>query len=66
MTLNGKNKILAESYFGKKKFLQIVLLKKKKKKTSYSEEIALPSFPPPQKLNGPSLNQFRNKSSNTI
>ena len=31
MTLNGKNKILAESYFGKKKFLQIVLLKKKKK-----------------------------------
>ena len=65
MTLNGKNKILAESYFGKKKFLQIVLLKKKKK-NSYSEEIALPSFPPPQKLNGPSLNQFRNKSSNTI
>ena len=31
MTLNGKNKILAESYFGKKKFLKIVLLKKKKK-----------------------------------
>ena len=35
------------------------------KKYSYPEEIAHPP-PPPQKLNGPSLNQFRNKSSNTI
>ena len=60
-----KKKIPAETYFGeKKKFLQIVMLKKK---NSYSEEIAPPQpFPPRQKFHGPSLNQFRNKSSNTI
>ena len=40
--------------------------KKKKIENSYLEEIAHPSpFPPPRKLNGPSLNQFGNKSSIT-
>ena len=47
ITLNGKKKkIPAETYFGEKKFLQIVMLKKKKKKkNSYPEEIA-PPLPP--------------------
>ena len=64
MTLNGKKKILAECYFGEKKIPTNSNAEKKKK--SYSEVAALPPFPPPQKLNGPSLIQFRNKSSNTI
>ena len=41
-------KIPAESYFGEKKSLQIVMLKKR---NSYSEEIGQV---PPLKLNGPS------------
>ena len=62
-----KKKIPAETYFGeKKKFLQIVMLKKKKKFILRRNSPSPAPFPPRQKLNGPSLNQFRNKSSNTI
>ena len=64
ITLNGKKKSLQRLNLVKKKFLQIVMLKK-----NIHTQKKLPSPPPPpppQKLNGPSLNQFRNKSSNTI
>ena len=50
MTLNGKNKILAESYFGKKKFLQIVLLKKKKKKNFILRRNCPPLLPTATKI----------------
>ena len=60
-----KKKIPAETYFGEKKIPANSNAEKKKKKTQKKLQ-SPPHFPPPQKLNGPSLNQFRNKSSNTI
>ena len=47
MTLNGKKKILAECYFGEKKFLQIVILKKKK---NHTQKLPPPPFSTPTKI----------------
>ena len=61
--MNGEKKILVETYFGEKK---IPAKSNAEKKKSYSKEIAHPTpsppFPPPQKLNGPSLNHSETNS----
>ena len=44
-------KILAECYFGEKKFLQIVILKKKKKKKkNHTQKLPPPPFSTPTKI----------------